>query len=395
MSIARALFVSYALLVLYLCLYPWSFSAQPVQALWSWQLPTGRTLVVDAVLNLGLFVPFGLLAALSLSRLRYFLAIPLTGFFFSGLVEWFQIYLPTRDSSAWDILYNTFGALLGAGIGAFLRIHSVKMSKHLRVTQASTVPLLLLCLFAGGQLFPFIPRIRLPHLRSSIRAFSEIPDSLALATAFVSFLMAGYWVAQLTAGHALGRWRLGLLAGFLAVRPLFPGGVHTGLAIFAAALGALCAEVLSRRFPSRWLAPLLLAYLVLRQLHPFTWIPDAQVIYWLPFESILQLNTERGIRILLEKCFVYGSVIAMLAVRWNSYFRATMACSLILILGELAQQWIAGRTPDTLDPSITVALGLLLALLPRITGTGKHQTSAALLPVDARALPERIRSINP
>lgn len=71
----------------------------------------GQRGVADALLNLTLFAPFG--AALAFARVRLW-RILFAGFALSALVELLQLYLPGRDPSYGDLLFNTVGAAMGA-----------------------------------------------------------------------------------------------------------------------------------------------------------------------------------------------------------------------------------------------------------------------------------------
>lgn len=77
-------------------------------------------LVSDSIINLLGFMPFGFIFSTLLFRLRgkfsiYFILIANgAGFLFSLSIEILQAWLPSRDSSAFDLMLNTTGALLGA-----------------------------------------------------------------------------------------------------------------------------------------------------------------------------------------------------------------------------------------------------------------------------------------
>lgn len=73
--------------------------------------------LADAILNLALFVPLG--AALAFGRIRT-PRILLAGMAVSMAVELLQLYIPGRDPSAGDLLFNTLGAALGAGAPSLL-----------------------------------------------------------------------------------------------------------------------------------------------------------------------------------------------------------------------------------------------------------------------------------
>ncbi|GGK71323.1 VanZ family protein [Ornithinimicrobium pekingense] len=70
---------------------------------------------VEALANLGLFLPFGLLLAGALPDRAWWLA-GLAGLLLSGAIEVAQMGLSGRTSSLRDVVFNTAGALIGAAL---------------------------------------------------------------------------------------------------------------------------------------------------------------------------------------------------------------------------------------------------------------------------------------
>jgi VanZ family protein len=76
----------------------------------------------DFIANIGFFVPIGLVAALLLPWRAWWTAIPLAAAL-SGLLELGQfLFLPERYASWTDVAANTAGAVIGALIGAAIRL---------------------------------------------------------------------------------------------------------------------------------------------------------------------------------------------------------------------------------------------------------------------------------
>ncbi len=75
----------------------------------------GERGLADTALNIVLFLPVGLLAALAFGPRR---GIVLAGALFSAGIELAQISIPGRDASVGDLLFNTVGTLLGIYIVA-------------------------------------------------------------------------------------------------------------------------------------------------------------------------------------------------------------------------------------------------------------------------------------
>ena len=74
---------------------------------------------VGALLNVVLFVPFGLLAAVSLPRVPWWVWVFL-GCASSVSIEAVQWLMLPREADVWDVVANTAGAAVGAGLGEFL-----------------------------------------------------------------------------------------------------------------------------------------------------------------------------------------------------------------------------------------------------------------------------------
>lgn len=87
-------------------------AAAPVMA---W-LPGGP----DQVLNTLLFIPLGAALALVLPRRAWPVAI-VAGFVFSALVELAQESIPGRVPDAGDVLWNTFGGVIGVIAATLIR----------------------------------------------------------------------------------------------------------------------------------------------------------------------------------------------------------------------------------------------------------------------------------
>jgi VanZ family protein len=108
--------------ILFLTLYPFRFSSHPNSSLNGspFLLVSGVKSggLLDAFLNMSLFVPFGFVLSQKLRENgKPRAAIPLitmvAGAFLSYCIEFVQIYIPTRDSGWEDVFTNATGALVG------------------------------------------------------------------------------------------------------------------------------------------------------------------------------------------------------------------------------------------------------------------------------------------
>ena len=119
MPLARAMSLSYALLILYVSLNPFDFDFHNGIAPWAWldaPLPRFITLF-DVSVNILAYIPFGFLVVFAAyPRWRNYVALGLALSLSAALalgVETFQSWLPTRIPSQMDWWANILGGLLG------------------------------------------------------------------------------------------------------------------------------------------------------------------------------------------------------------------------------------------------------------------------------------------
>lgn len=119
MPLARAISLSYALLIIYVSLNPFDFNFQNGVTAWAWldaPLPRFITLF-DVSVNILAYIPLGFLLVFACyPRWRNFVALGI-GLAFSAIlafgVESLQTWLPTRIPSQMDWWANVLGGLLG------------------------------------------------------------------------------------------------------------------------------------------------------------------------------------------------------------------------------------------------------------------------------------------
>lgn len=119
MPLARAMSLSYALLIIYVSLNPFDFDFKNGITAWAWvDAPLPRFFTVfDVSVNILAYIPFGfLLVFAAYPRWRNFVALGLAVGLSAGLafsVEALQSWLPTRVPSQMDWWANVLGGLLG------------------------------------------------------------------------------------------------------------------------------------------------------------------------------------------------------------------------------------------------------------------------------------------
>lgn len=81
----------------------------------TWGVPREPAAVVfEFVANIGLFVPFGVLTVIAVSRWSPWVIVGL-GCLVSIFIEAVQLGIPSRVPTLWDVVANTAGTALGCG----------------------------------------------------------------------------------------------------------------------------------------------------------------------------------------------------------------------------------------------------------------------------------------
>jgi VanZ family protein len=374
---------AWALLIASASLYPFDAQWRPLleslldglPRLREWREPSQR----DAIVNLLLYLPFGLLGSMALENSRSAalrIIVPVVGAAVLSLgVEIAQHALPPRDPSLADWILNVASAGVGTLLAAVYSALPVRpLSRRLQRIALGPAPALLVALWLIAHLAPFVPRLRPGRIESAIE--TSISLNLVWPTAF--YFLACYLVLAALL-HALLRrpffWSavLALFVASLVSRLLFVGQ-HLSPSEVIGAIGALLSMLLLRRldlqlWPSRAFAMAALAVFV-AGIWPVT--PVAAVTLaapepiWLPFAELAGLPADPGALPLLERLFL-GIGLAWLAVHGGTRLLPPLPLVILIALTvEFLQQWIPGRVPDTTDVAALLIGAALASVAPRI-----------------------------
>ena len=356
-------------LIVYGSLYPWQFdwwrsSESPLDVLLrSWPRHIDRFLLRDVALNLLLYMPLGLTAFLALAR-RHSRALAaalgiLLGAALSTGVEIAQVYVPGRVSSLLDVTTNSLGTVAGVLAAVAFRSRIEALLERHRWRHAPSAALLLLC-WATCQLYPFFPALTHSHLRASLRTLLE---PAAISPVEVWAVAAEWFAALLAAAAVVGRLRGPWLAGVPAAPAL---RLVTAQRVLTAneAAGALCVLPVWLAIPERrrlriglwWMASALLV----RELAPFHFSPQAQSFAWIPFTGTLEAERQSAVVIVARKAFDYGAMVWLLRQGGLRYWRAGLATAAVLFLCERIQIYLPGRTPEITDAVLALVMAASL-----------------------------------
>lgn len=343
---------------------------------WGW-----RTHISNAIANAALFLPLGCLGMLAVPiRNRPVRAAVVAGLgflvAFGGQAA--QIYIPQRDASLVDVVWNMAGLAPGLVIG--LLPWRTALARWGVTRQVRSLPLLIAGCWLAYRTAPWIPTLDISVFKENLKPLLLAPalDVWAVYASFCGWLTAGFLLRE--ASH-LGRLDRALPALFAAtvlaeVSILYSGGVTASqllggvlavLAWFAALRGR------QGRIAAAAVALVLLVRIVGESIWPFVFTTmPVRDFQWLPFYGILGGSRWTNVLAMLEKLFVYSSVVYALWVLGRSWALAAVAGGAVLFAIEWMQQYQPGRVPEITDPLIVVLVGVLgWALTARESFGGK------------------------
>ncbi|HEY1342375.1 MAG TPA: VanZ family protein [Bryobacteraceae bacterium] len=359
----RLLFLIVAFIA-YGSLYPWRFHFSPgvnpfSVVLHSWPVEWGRGELRDAVENVLLYFPLGAAAVLAATKRRASnLAIATAGgFALSTAIELTQVWVPGRDPSLDDILFNT----LGTAIGAITALALAPWLRRVQVGREASAGILLLGCWIGSQFFPFLPALKLYRLQREYLALIHT-RSLSLLDTWTN---AAEWLAaclalELILGRRHARWAA-LAVGLLALRIFTPGHPVQAEEIVGAAAAALLWLIVPEALRRRAALALMISAVALRELAPFHFSAEPAPFAWIPFRASYEAEIEPRVIVILRKAFDYGALVWLLSTwRGLGYKRAAAISACALLVCELAQRYLPGRTPEITDPVLAILMAIAL-----------------------------------
>ena len=401
--------LAYTLLLIYGTLFPlqeWDWNAGNLQTYLAMQWPryfgTG-----DLIVNVLVFMPFGLLLARILYRrmglLSSILLTTLLGTLLSASVEYLQMFLPGRVSSPMDIALNGSGSLIGACLQGIMRTEGVFGRYLLARRQCWFVPgrqadlgILVLALWVLSQLSPLVPSFDLGLLKDGLRTLWQTLQTPQL------------FDTSQAAVYLLNIASLALISRIILINQR---GAIRWFAVFAVSVLVLKIPVVSRELSAEALVGLMAGLLVatLLRAHPtrriigyaavllFTAVvtetlrgvndPNAAMhsFNWIPFAH--HISSLVGIGDILNGIWPYIGLAFLTMSLQPRGRRAILLLGAVLIfvllLGlEWMQQYVPGRQPDITDALLPVFAWTLPWLHPEL----RHSASL-IRPVITRPHP--------
>lgn len=352
-------------LVTYGSLYPFHFSI-PASHSASWatlfhnvSLWSSR---MDVLGNLLLFVPFGFVGALSIavnkSLATRITLVSLIGLAVALPLQIAQIYVPERSPALSDVLWNMIGSIAGIVAGLNVRLSS----QHLR--PGTALPLGLIALWLAAELLPFVPSLDVQSIRNNLKGVLQPKiayDQLLFHTA--GMLMAGRALAAVVGDARALRW-LFLLASVVVAGKVF---VVT-LTLSISTLAGLAIGVITWWWIGYWREPrrgtmvmlFLFATYAYGALAPFEFRSDSEPFSLLPFAGLLRGSMLANIQTLTANLCLYAGVLWIISTMGGRIVPCSIALAGLVLIFEIIQIYVVGRTPDITEPLLVLLLGQLL-----------------------------------
>lgn len=346
-------------LILYGSLYPFQFhSSVPFSSLLHLFQATALEHLQrgDLISNILLYLPLGFFTARAIRRGSPALRVIVVTLFASVLavsIELTQYFDAARGPSLIDAFGNTIGALLGAVAGASLRHVSFAM--------------LLLAAWIGDRLLPFVPSFDLHKYAAALKPLFVAPQFDALsAFTYLAFWLAAAALIEAIAGIEHSRRIIVVLLTFiLAARVIIEGTALSASEVAGAALAVLMwITILSRlswRIPA--VAALFVVFISLEALRPFHFLPAPRSFTWVPFIGFMEGPREGGSRVFLQKTYMYGALVWLLARGGCSYALTAASAATLVFCLRLIQVYLPGRSAESGDAVMVLILAGVMALL--------------------------------
>lgn len=382
--------------MLYSSLYPFSIAWPAAETGLTaalrdaWLRPPGGR--AELLANILFYMPLGLFLAAALpprlGTVGRWLVTTITGAALSAVLETAQFFVLGRTTSGSDVILNTIGTGLGAGIASIPALARLSTGARTPAPPVSTFVVLLLFAWASSRLYPFAPTLDLGAWWGSLKGMLYDPELNAwrvFRLAVYGLVAAELVTALIGPRHA--RFVVPcLLLGMLAAEIVVVGHTLDLEEVIATAI-ALPVWGLLRLLPTHRAAGLLLALLTIavlaERLAPFRFVSEAKTFGWIPFRSVFAGDMEAGLIAMVDKLFRYGALLWLgqrtgLPRGWT----AVVFAALLLACG-VVQTRLPGRSAEVTDAVLVLLAAFALTLFERRAmvrpppGIDRARTSAA------------------
>jgi VanZ family protein len=362
-----------AAIIVYGSLYPFAFrpavdGIEPaLRALWESRAERpGR---ITFLANILLYMPLGFCAIRALGRwggtAGRMVLITLCGALLSATMELLQYFDTGRVTDAPDLYENTLGTLIGAAAGSLLT-QGIRWPFLAEISDAR-VPTLLLLAWVGYRLFPFVPTLDLHKYWSAVKPIILNPDPAYYDLLRYTAMWLGIGaLIEAIVGTRRGRLFFplfigGVLAGkIMIVDATLNAGEITGAAAAVAAWTILGFRPVVR---TNLITLSFCAYVIAERLEPFRFATAPGSFTWTPFRGFMSGDLAIDVMAFLQKFFLYGGLIWLLARTGWRLRSAIFFTTLMLFITSQAERFLPNRSAEITDAVMALLIGTIFVLI--------------------------------
>lgn len=324
----------------------------------------------DALANVLLYAPVGLFVHWTLAARRHPAAAAILALIYAAAlslsIEVAQLFAVHRVASVFDTAFNALGAALGIAIG--LAIGRAPRIGQVRVATEAPFPLLMIVAWLGYRLYPFVPSLDLQRIKDALKplVFQLALPPLDTLRHTIAWLVVARLLVPVVGRVASVPVVAILAAATLGLSILVVTRALSAPQIVGAAAAIVVWPLLAAtRRSERLVALLLVIAIAIVGLAPFTFGEVANEFRWRPMSGFLAGSRVINALALLEKVFLYGSLVWLARESGLSLPRAGGLTAAYLLAIEFAQITLPGRVPEITDPLLALLLAFVLSFFAR------------------------------
>lgn len=362
-------------------LYPFEYiNAASVADPWTALLraPVLWTNFPDVLGNIVLFVPLGLCIRLIEPRMRL-----------SAVAAWFvafvayaigiqvlQYHFAGRYADLGDAMWNALGCAIGISFAWLSRRYALSLPRGAE-PGVQTFAIVLLALWCGAELAPFVPTLDVQRFKDALRPLREWNiEPLRVLTLSCDIAVCAELIR--TAFGSARQWRnlALLLAATLLAKLVVVFHAWHWASFVALPFGAALAFITQRCATDKRrliLAALLFAAYTISAIFPLSLRSVPQAMSWVPFAARLNGDMLHNLDSLFLSMYRFTTILWLLAAQ-GARLRGTAILLALWALGvEWLQTWLEGRTADATEVLLVMIGALLVAqALPRKRPGARH-----------------------
>jgi len=370
------LFLLIVFLISYGSLYPFDFvqignDAFAIKEFFqTWGTYTHRG---DILANLLLFVPFGVTGVqMLLPKNNHTLVIPFVlvlGLCLAIVLQFGQIYLPSRDANLSDAVLNFVGTIIGVLIAISLNTNRTSFAGV--IYGNDSFPMLILFSWMAYRLMPFVPSIDLQQLKNGIKPIFLF-STWELVRIFhdaISWLVVFYILCR----HKQKNLSMPYLSRLIFCCFILEVIIVDNSVSMSNAVGGILALVswwaffsYTKKLPV-WLATMMVVVLFASGFSPYQQSDTTQEMQLIPFYGFLGGSMLVNTASFLEKFFLYGALIWLFQGVGLKFYWAILITVGVTVCIEVGQIFLVGHLAEVTDPFLVLLIGSLIATLQRKT----------------------------